>query len=52
MLGVRLRLNRLEEVEPCGVVRPEKLWERLFRATQELFEWYGGPTVLASRDEG
>ncbi len=60
MLRVRLRLNSLEEVERwilsmgthATVVRPEKLRERLFKATQELFERYGGPTVLAGRDEG
>lgn len=60
MLRVRLRLNSLEEVERwilsmgthATVVRPEKLRERLFKATQGLFERYGGPTVLAGRDEG
>jgi proteasome accessory factor B len=59
-LRVRLRLNSLEEVERwilsmgthATVVRPEKLRERLFRATQVLFERYGGPAVIAGRDEG
>lgn len=48
-LRVRLRLSSLEEVERwvlsigthATVVRPEKLRERLFRATQELFARYG-----------
>jgi membrane protein DedA with SNARE-associated domain len=50
----------LEEVEKwvlsmgthATVIRPEKLRERLFKATHELFERYGGPIVLAGRDEG
>lgn len=60
MLRVRLRLNSLEEVERwilsmgthATVIRPEKLRERLGKATQELAGRYGGPTVLAGRDEG
>lgn len=34
------------------VVMPEKLRERLFKATRELFERYGGPMMLAGGDEG
>jgi predicted DNA-binding transcriptional regulator YafY len=57
---VRLRLNSVEEVERwvlsmgthATVIRPEKLRERLFKATHELFERYGGPMVIAGRDEG
>ena len=60
MVRLRLRLNSLEEVEKwvlsmgtqARVVRPEKLRERLFKATHELFERYGGPMVIAGRDEG
>jgi proteasome accessory factor B len=60
MLRVRLRLNSREEIARwilsmgthATVIRPEKLRERLFRATHELFERYGGPIVLAGRDEG
>lgn len=60
MLRVKLRLNSLEEVERwvlsmgthATIVRPEKLRERLFKATHELFERYGGPVVIAGRDEG
>ena len=60
VLRVRLRLNSLEEVERwilsmgthATVIRPEKLRERLFKATYELFERYGGPMVIAGRDEG
>jgi len=60
VLRVRLRLNSLEEVERwvlsmgthATVIRPDALRERLFKATQELFERYGGPSVLAGRDEG
>jgi predicted DNA-binding transcriptional regulator YafY len=51
MLRVRLRLNSLEEVERrilsmgahAMVIRPEKLRERLFSATEELWQRYGGP---------
>ncbi len=60
MLRVRLRLNSLEEVERlvlsmgthATVIRLDALRERLFKATHELFERYGGPTVIAGRDEG
>ena len=57
---MKLRLNSLEEVERwilsmgthATVIRPEALRERLFKATQDLFERYGGPRVIAGRDEG
>lgn len=60
MVRLRLRLISLEEVEKwvlsmgthATVIRPEKLRERLFRATHELFERYCGPMVVAGRDEG
>lgn len=34
------------------VIRPDALRERLFKATNELFERYGGPIAIAGRDEG
>jgi hypothetical protein len=54
MLRVRLRLDSLEEAERwvlslgthATVIRPEKLRERLMRATEELWQRYGGPMVL------
>ena len=54
MLRVRLRLDSLEEVEKwvlsfgthATVIRPEKLRERLFKATEELWQRYGGPMVM------
>ena len=60
MLRVTMWLNNIEEVEKwvmgfgthATVIRPEKLRERLFKATHELFERYGGPIVIAGRDEG
>ena len=60
MLRVKLRLNSLEEVERwvlsmgthATVIRPEKLRDRLFKATHEVFERYGGPIVIAGRGEG
>ncbi len=60
MLRVRLRLNSLEEVERwilsmgthATVVRPEKLRQRLFKATLELFERYGELRVPRRAAEG
>jgi predicted DNA-binding transcriptional regulator YafY len=60
MLQVRLRLDSLEEAERwvlslgthATVIRPDKLRERLFKATEELWQRYGGPMVIAGRDEG
>jgi proteasome accessory factor B len=54
MLQVRLRLDSLEEVERwvlglgthATVIRPERLRERLMRASGELWQRYGGPIVL------
>ena len=54
MLRVRLRLDSLEEAEKwvlslgthATVIRPEKLRERLFKATEELWQRYGGPMVM------
>ena len=54
MLRVRLRLDSLEEAERwvlslgthATVIRPEKLRERLAKATEELWQRYGGPMVL------
>jgi proteasome accessory factor B len=54
MLRVRLRLNALEEIERwvlsmgthATVIRPEELRKRLFDATEELWQRYGGPMVL------
>jgi predicted DNA-binding transcriptional regulator YafY len=54
MLRVRLRLDSLEEAERwvltlgthATVIRPEQLRERLSKATEELWQWYGGPMVL------
>lgn len=54
MLRVRLRLDSLEEAERwvlslgthATVIRPEKLRERLLRATEELWRRYGGPMVM------
>ena len=59
-LRVKLRLNSLEEVDGwvlgfgthATVVGPQKLKERLFKATMELFQRYGGPPMLAGPDEG
>jgi len=53
-------LSSLEEVERwvlsmgthATVIRPDALRERLFKATHALFERYGGPVVIAGRDEG
>jgi predicted DNA-binding transcriptional regulator YafY len=49
-----MRLNNLEEVERwllsfgthATVIRPQKLRERLSKATEELWQRYGGPVVL------
>ena len=49
MLRVRLRLNSVEEVERwvlsmgthATVIRPERLRERLLKATEELWQRYG-----------
>lgn len=49
-LRMRMRLNSIEEAERwvlswgthATVVRPEKLRERIFRATEELWQRYGG----------
>ena len=57
MLRMRLRLNSLEEVERwvlsmgthATVIGPERLRERLSKATKELFERYGGTMMLAGR---
>ncbi len=57
MLRVRLRLDSLEEAERwvlslgthATVIRPEKLRERLMRASEELWQRYGGPMVLHDR---
>jgi predicted DNA-binding transcriptional regulator YafY len=54
MLRVRLRLDSLEEAERwvlslgthATVIRPEKLRERLSKATEELWQRYGGSMVL------
>ncbi len=54
MLRVRLRLDSLEEAERwvlslgthATVIRPEKLRERLMKASEELWQRYGGPMVL------
>ena len=53
-LRVRLRLSSLEEVEKwvlslgthATVIRPEKLRQRLFKATEDLWQRYGGPMVM------
>jgi len=57
MLRVRLRLDSLEEAERwvlslgthATVIRPEKLRERLFKATGELWQRYGGPMVMHNK---
>ncbi len=54
MLRVRLRPDSLEEAERwvlslgthATVIRPEKPRERLMRASEELWQRYGGPMVL------
>ena len=54
MVRLRMRLNSLEEIESwvlslgahATVIRPEKLRERLAKATEELWQRYGGPMVL------
>ena len=56
-LRVKLRLNSLEEVERwvlgfgkhATVVGPEDLRRRLFRATEDLWQRYGGPMVMHDR---
>lgn len=53
-LRIRLRLSSLEEVEKwvlgfgshATVVGPGELRQRLFRATEELWQRYGGPMVM------
>jgi len=35
-----------------GTAWPEKLRERLSKASEELWQRYGGPMVIAGRDEG
>ena len=59
-LRVKLRLNSLEEVEGwvlgfgthASVIGPQKFKERLFAATQELCQRYGGPLLIAGPDAG
>jgi predicted DNA-binding transcriptional regulator YafY len=59
-LRVKLRWNSLEEVERwvlgfgrhATVVGPEELKRRLFRTTEELWQRYGEPAVIAGQDEG
>lgn len=54
MLRVRLRPDSLEEAERwvlslgthATVIRPEKLRERLGKATEQLWQRYGGPMVM------
>ena len=54
MLRPRLRLNTIEEIERwvlsmgthATVVGPEELRKRVFSATEELWQRYGGPMVL------
>ena len=35
-----------------GTAWPEKLRERLSKASEELWQRYGGPMVIAGRDKG
>jgi proteasome accessory factor B len=59
-LTLKMELDSLEEVEGwvlsfgthAKVIGPQKLRERLFRVSMEIFQKYGGPMMLAGPDEG